>query len=466
MQIVSIIFTCLFLIILISYLLIASKRKTLKNVFCLVTNVITFIMTFLFTKLTITLAGNKVVPFFSDLIKEIIDINQEEWVNDSSIELITKFISTIIIGLISFFFIFIILYIINHLLKRLVFKLVKKVPYSKYESPKPDNKLVNVGISLVSFIIISFAFLYPLGTFVKITDVSTKATNYNVSGLKPVLSNPVIKLYSNGLSETIFNNVTKIKDYDNKIKNTNELTSLTTIVLTLSQMEDSDNLNDQFNIIKESFTNTYIAPAFVSEVCANAANRWKDNKSFMGNTIEIPEDSSKDIYLDLLDIVSKWDRDSLVNDIDTIFELSDILDKYNISEIEDSDEFIKAFTDDDFTEDLFLCLFRNEDFKSILSSFMNYGIKSSLSSYNIDLDVNYVETAAIMELSDEEIKNEAQIFSLTVRQLVKLNEAKGQTLTKEEYLEIANNLSKIHKSKILSDSVYTLMNKLLATAAK
>ena len=108
MQIVSIIFTCLFLIILISYLLIASKRKTLKNIFCLVTNVITFIMTFLFTKLTITLAGNKVVPFLSDLIKEAIDVNQEEWVNDSSIELITKFISTIIIGLISFFFIFII----------------------------------------------------------------------------------------------------------------------------------------------------------------------------------------------------------------------------------------------------------------------------------------------------------------------------------------------------------------------
>ena len=466
MQTLSIIFTIIFLIILIAYLFIASHRKTLKNIFCLITNIITFIMTILITKLTISLAGSKIIPTLSEMIKEVLNINQDEWIHTDSIELITKFISTIIIGLISFFLIFIILYIINHLLKRLIFKLIKKVPYGEYESPKPDNKLVNVGISLVSFIVISFAFLYPLGTFVKITDVSTKATNYNVSILKPVLSNPVIKIYSNTISESIFNTVTKIKDYDNKIKNTDELTSLTTIVLSLSQMEDSDNINDQINVIKESFTNTYLAPAFVSEVCANAANSWKENKTFMGNTLDIPEDSSKDIYIDLLDIISKWDRDSLVNDIDTIFEFYDILDKHNILDIEDSDEFISSFTDDEFTEELFLCLFRNDDFKSILSSFMNYGIKSSLSNYDLNLDINYVETAAIMELSDEEIKNEAQIFSLTVRQLVKLNEAKGRELTKDEYLEIANNLSKIHKSKILSDSVYNLMNKLLASAAK
>ena len=466
MQTLSIIFTIIFLIILIAYLFIASHRKTLKNIFCLITNIITFIMTILITKLTISLAGSKIIPALSETIKEVLNINKDEWIHTDSIELITKFISTIIIGLISFFFIFIILYIINHLLKRLIFKLIKKVPYGEYESPKPDNKLVNVGISLVSFIVISFAFLYPLGTFIKITDVSTKATNYNISSLKPVLSNPVIKIYSNPISESIFNTVTKIKDYDNKIKNTDELTSLTTIVLSLSQMEDSDNINDQINVIKESFTNTYLAPAFVSEVCANAANRWKENKTFMGNTLDIPEDSSKDIYIDLLDIISKWDRDSLVNDIDTIFEFYDILDKHNILDIEDSDEFISSFTDDEFTEELFLCLFRNDDFKSILSSFMNYGIKSSLSNYDLNLDINYVETAAIMELSDEEIKNEAQIFSLTVRQLVKLNEAKGRELTKDEYLEIANNLSKIHKSKILSDSVYNLMNKLLASAAK
>ena len=466
MQTLSIIFTIIFLIILIAYLFIASHRKTLKNIFCLITNIITFIMTILITKLTISLAGSKIIPTLSEMIKEVLNINQDEWIHTDSIELITKFISTIIIGLISFFLIFIILYIINHLLKRLIFKLIKKVPYGEYESPKPDNKLVNVGISLVSFIVISFAFLYPLGTFIKITDVSTKATNYNVSILKPVLSNPVIKIYSNTISESIFNTVTKIKDYDNKIKNTDELTSLTTIVLSLSQMEDSDNINDQINVIKESFTNTYLAPAFVSEVCANAANSWKENKTFMGNTLDIPEDSSKDIYIDLLDIISKWDRDSLVNDIDTIFEFYNILDKHNILDIEDSDEFISSFTDDEFTEELFLCLFRNDDFKSILSSFMNYGIKSSLSNYDLNLDINYVETAAIMELSDEEIKNEAQIFSLTVRQLVKLNEAKGRELTKDEYLEIANNLSKIHKSKILSDSVYNLMNKLLASAAK
>lgn len=465
MQTLSIIFTILFLVILIIYLFVASKRKTLKNIFCLITNIITFIMTFIFSKITISVVSDKTLTSISAFIKEILSINKEEWVKDTSIDLITKFISNIIIGLISFFFIFIILYIINHLLKRLVFKIAKKVSYSEYESPKPDNKLVNIGISLVSFIIISFAFLYPIGTFVKVIDVSTKSTNYNASSLKPVLNNPFIKIYSNGLSETIFNNVTKLKDYDNKIKNSEEIESLITITLAASQIENSSDFTKQASIIKESFTNTYIAPTFVSEICSNAANRWKDNKTFMGTSFDMPNDSSKEVYLDILDIISKWDRDSLVNDIDTIFNFYDILEKHDVQNIEDKNKLIEALSEDEFTEDIFLCLFRNEDFKSILSSFMNYGIKSSLSSYNISLDVNYIETASVMKLSDDEIKNEAHIFSLTVRQLVKLNAAKGKELSKKEYIEIANNLSEIHKSKILNNSIYTLMNKLLQDAA-
>ena len=102
MQTLSIIFTIIFLIILIAYLFIASHRKTLKNIFCLITNIITFIMTILITKLTISLAGSKIIPALSETIKEVLNINKDEWIHTDSIELITKFISTIIIGLISF----------------------------------------------------------------------------------------------------------------------------------------------------------------------------------------------------------------------------------------------------------------------------------------------------------------------------------------------------------------------------
>ena len=125
--------------------------------------------------------------------------------------------------------------------------------------------------------------------------------------------------------------------------------------------------------------------------------------------------------MDLLDIMSKWEREDLLKDIDTIFEFYNILNKYEVLKIENTKELINALTKEEFNEEIFLCLFHNEDFKSVLASFMNYGLRSILEQFDIDVDVEYVETAKIMKMSDEDIKNEARIFALTIKQLVDIS---------------------------------------------
>ena len=69
MQIFSIILTIIFLVILVTYLFVASKRKTLKNIFCLITNIIAFILTFIITKLVVTLLSNKIALSISSTVK-------------------------------------------------------------------------------------------------------------------------------------------------------------------------------------------------------------------------------------------------------------------------------------------------------------------------------------------------------------------------------------------------------------
>ena len=92
---------------------------------------------------------------------------------------------------------------------------------------------------------------------------------------------------------------------------------------------------------------------------------------------------------------------------------------------------------------------------------MNYGLRSILEQFDIDVDVEYVETAKIMKMSDEDIKNEARIFALTIKQLVDISEAIGENISKEDYNKIVSNLNEIKDSELLNSSLYKLINRLL-----
>ena len=330
-SLISILLSIIFLIILGIDLFMATKRKTLKNIYSLGANIIALVLTFIITKVILS----KIVGKLSTMLLNKV-IVLDEWTKTEAITNFSQFIITIAISIFIFYAVYIILYFIIHLLKRLVFKIINKESYKKYESKNEDNKVINVLISLASFMIITFAFLFPWGAFTSVINYSVKTTNYAIpSELKPILNNPILKVYASMGSEAFFNKITYFKNDDN-IKNSQELKGMTTIAFAFLQVEQNPQIAENAKIIKDQLSSTYLIPEFISEVCSNAALRWKNGESFMGESLEIPNDNSKALVIELLNILSKWEKENLINDIDTMYNVYVILEDKDTN-LSDSD---------------------------------------------------------------------------------------------------------------------------------
>lgn len=458
MEIISIILTIVFITVLSIYLLISYKRDTLKHIWSLITNIVIFIESFLVTRLLVNILGTKVSALFSSFIKTMLNIKEEEWLKNSSIDGFTNFLAIIMIGVGCFFLVFLVIYVLNHGIKRIIFKVIKNEKYSKYVS-NFNNKIVNLLVGLGSFAIISFALLYPLGTMMHIVDKAAQEANYSLPKYVTVaINNPISKIYSNNLSVAFFNGITKLQNDSNNIQNSLELKGMSVMILSFLNISEGGDAPSNIESIKMELSNTSLVPNFISELCSNAATRWKDNQSFMGVSISLPTDQSRDLYIALLDIISNWERDNLINDINTIFELYQIFNDNDILITDNDDALVEAIANDEFTEDVFLCLFHNDDFKMALVTFMNYGINVIFEEININTNnTQYININNLNDMTDEDIKKEAYIFSLTVRQIMEINSLKGQQLTLNDYNRIINNLNEILNSRLLNNVLYNVI---------
>lgn len=461
MEMAIYVFDIVFIVCFLIFLFIYLKRNTLKNIWCAVTNIFTFGESYLLTKIFSFICGSKIAKVFEYVLNKSLNI-EEEWSKTNSIDDFINFTSTILINVILFILIFVVLYFINHLIKRMIFKKVYSEKYSLYTSKK-NNILVSCCALIVSFLVITFSFLYPFGAFVDIIHTSANYAGYAFSEKEEkVVGNEILKVYSYIGSKTFFDSVTYFNANDGKVKNSKEMEGLLTISYAIINISKEKDVISNTNKIKESLTNTYLIPSLISEVCSNAALRFKNNQSFMGMNLKIPNNASKEFYIELLDVVSKWNKESLIKNIDTIFELYEILYSNNILQITKVDDLINVISKDEFNERLFLCLFKNDDLKTLLPKFVNYGISSVFDKLNIKTDSkNYLKVDDINSLTEDDIKNEAKIFSLIVRQVVKIGEYNGKDIPKDDFVEILNNLSEIQNSKIFNNLIYNTLLELL-----
>lgn len=459
MRMVIACFNVIFIASLFLCIYIYGKRHTLKNVWSLITNIITFVETFLLTKLFSLLIGPSISGILENVVNKSLKV-QEEWTTSNSINDFISFGSTIVINVLIFLLIFLILYLLNQLLiKKVIFKKVHKAKYSHYAPKNKDNKVVNVLCGVVTFVVISFALLYPFGALVNSGNISADKVEYKFNkDERALFDNKILKLYSHIGSKSFFNNITYFKATNEEVKNSDEVEGLLVITYALVNISKEEDVTKNVNEIKESLTDTYLIPTLISELCSNAATRFKNNESFLGMTLKIPNDASKEFYIDLLEIVSKWDKTSLIENINTIFDLYDILYNNHILQAENTDDLINAISKDDFNEDLFLCLFTNKDLKILLPKFMNYGISSLFDSLNIKTtNKEFIDIKDFNNLTEDDIKNEARIFSLIVRQFIEIDSYKGKEIPKEEFTKILNNLAEIKNSKILSNVIYNTL---------
>ncbi len=447
-MLISFLLTVVFFIILIIYLINKSKTPTLKNIYTLLTNIITLLESFFLTKLLVKLTSKNIIITLSNKIKEILKITESEWIDLSIIDKVSSFLIITIISIILFILVFLIIYIINHILKRIIFKLLQKESYSTYENK--SNIIINLLLSITSFTIISFAIFYPFGSISKILSNGINKVNYEVPKIiKTFNNNPVIKLHANNISLNFFNNITKTEE----IKTSNEIEGLISIILVTKDINDGNNTKKNYEVIKSELEDTYLMASFLTEISRSAAYNFKQNKPFMGIELELPSDNRKEIYITSLEVISTWKKENLINDIKTVFEVYEILYNYNLIKEHTSEDLLNTLQNEDFTKELFLSLFKNDDFKKILPSIMNFGLNEILDNLHLESSNTYINTVDLNSLTEEEIIKEAKVFSLLITETNNIKENKFN-------IEDLDKLKEIRNSKLLNDLLYNLLLRL------
>lgn len=446
MVLASTIFTIVFIIIFLLYLVVTCRKSVGNNFLILGVNILSFLEAFLLAKGILRLVENSTVKVLSTYLRKSLNITKDEWIKDTSLNEVMKFLAYIILGIIIFIVLFMLLKILNYFLKKVVLKIfAPKKKKKKVELAKNNLLVANIFIGSLSFIIISFAFLFPLASVNNIYKEAIKKTTYKTNAsVKAIANNPILNIYSNNITVTFFDNLT---DLSNKkiARNSDELKGMTTMAFALLDLENNNISKENVKLIKENLVDTYLMADFISEVCSNAALRWKNGQSFMGKTLNIPENNTKTIYMNLLDIISKWERKDVVNDITTIFEVYELFNRNAIKKIDDIEPLIDAFSQDEFCEELFLTLFHNDDFKSLLPIFMNFAINTGIEKANLNMATNieYINLDDINKMNDKAIKKEAKIFSLVIRQIKIITKLNIYDLSLSDVSEILSNLKEI-----------------------
>ena len=314
------IITLIFIILLIITLINYYKKSTKTNTTALITNIITFLEAFIITKLITNIFGNNIVNKITSLLKSTLKISKEEYKNITFLDDSIKFITLVLMSLIIYYILYLITYIINHII----------ITIKNKKNIEEQNKIINIVLGLLSFITISFSILFPISGISKIYNTSLNEINYSSPKLtNKITSSPIIKAYENTISIKLFDKLTEYNDFK-KIKTSRELQGLTTIIYVINDIQTENN-KKHFEKIKEELENTYLLSNLITEISKNAATNWKNNKPFLGETLKIPTDNRKMIYIKSLEIISNWKRENLINDISTVFEVYEILEKNDLT---------------------------------------------------------------------------------------------------------------------------------------
>ncbi len=462
MNIISIVFTIIFILLFAIYIRFALKRDTKKNIFSIISNAISFIVSFIITRISIIFISEPISKLFKKFIEGVFDIRSEYFIKDTAINEFSKFLTTIIIGIIIFILVYLIILLINNAIKKFIFHKIIGEKYKEYKS-KNNNIYINLILGVFSFLITSFAFLFPFGAISNIAGKVEKTCNYKMpENMSSIIKNPIIKAYSLVGSRPFFDTLTEIENNKNNIKNSKEFESIFTISCSTLQIYEGNNVDKNVNIIEDSLSKNYLTSSLISELVSNVAYNLKNGNDIMNTGIIIPKDNSEQLVVGVLDILSKWERQNLIEDVDTVLNIYDMLKSRDINSIDDLDKLLNSLADEQFNEELFLELFENDDFKNMIPVVMKFGIDSALNSLDIKTNTEYIASIDFSTMSEEDVKNEAKIFSAIFKQILQIENKGLNNLTTDDLITIITNIKGIKTSKIFNDMLYNLIYQLVS----
>ena len=242
-------------------------------------------------------------------------------------------------------------------------------------------------------------------------------------------------------------------DNENDIKTSNEVKYAVNVYVAAAKMAKSENVkNTNIELFRKNFKESYFLPTVIAEVGSTAAEQWKNGDEFLGERIEIPEGREGELAIKFLDILSRWNKKVVVNDVNTLIDIFKIVKDYGSEKFEDDDGLLYALADEEFTEDLFVALYGNKDFASMIPAVFEYGLETALDTANIEMKEDYVSNIDVSKMSKSDIRREGKIVSDIVKTAldIKDNSINGK-FSEKDIEKMVDTVSQLKDSKVLGD---------------
>lgn len=442
-----IIFTIVYFTALGMCVFFAWKRPWVNSLMSAVAAAVSFGEAYLLTRLFISEFGGTLSDALKEAFLELLNMESAYTIRDTATLKTASFAVTILLGLAAFLVLFLILWIINSFIKKMLAAMLFKNGRSDAD-PTVLRRLLSVAGGLVSFGVVSFALMYPLGAVSNIVNSAADICGYEPKA--SIITNPVSKLYGVA-GRDYFDALTKIDSAEDLV-NSDEAQYGAEVVISVMQISQGEAEDSAVRIAK-SLRSSYILTDLISEVVANASNTWMNGREFLYMEPEMPKGREGELINGIFEMLSQWRRENLVQDIDTSIYVYDLLRRYDIMAAGDGEELLEALSQEEFVEELFLELSRNEDFIEMIPQVMRFGLSSSADALKIEMKNEYIVEFDARGLSEDEWRKEAEAFSTLLRRMSILSRG-GQKIDIEGLL---NDLYALRESKLLSNILLNLL---------
>lgn len=434
----------IFCIVALCMIFVGINRGFIKSGISLIVNILNFIISFAITRLIINSLSIKVGKI---IVNSLVAKYGDDLEKFNTMTEFIKFASSIAIGVVVFYIIYLLLHIILSILKHFLF-------YQKTDSVKLKmnpilEKALTIVVTLASVSLTFMVLFTPFGII-----YTTAAT------FVPDLSATKVPFVSN----TYFDKLTEMPDNKNDVKATKEIDYTLQVAGAIAKIGlDEEDTNKTVKEFKRNFSKSHFLPTVISEVGSTAAKQWKNGESYFDFEFEIPEGREGELTLKVLTILEDWNKKVVIDDVSTLVEIYALIDDYGTEKFHEDDGLLIALTDEIFMEELFVKLYRNDDFADLIPAVLEYGIYSAFDAAEMEVNEKDIPSFDVKGLSEEEIREEARIVSGIIRTTLEISkQVENSGVTEEDVETIVNELSKLKDNEELNTTVNDLVNQLEA----
>lgn len=431
----------------------AVKRHWLKSCLSAAAAVLPIPAAYYLAKKFVAAFGASLSDALKEGFLELLNLRSDVMLREKAMLNVSAYAVNALLGIAAFLLCFFLLWALCSFVKRLIFVLAAKRSYSEYDTPK-KLPVLSAAFSLVSFAAVSFAVLFPLGAASDIAASAAKTCGYRLPA--SIISNPIGRLY--GIAgRGFFDNLTEIEGVTEFV-NSDEAERGTEIYISLRKVaEGADADGESIGRISESLKSSYLMTDLMSELVANAANSWKNGRRYMNVTPKIPDGRSGELVKDTLEILSGWERENLVSDIDTAINVYKLLRRRGITRLDDGAALFEALSKEDFDKELFTELSQNGDFIAVIPKVLHFGIGTAVDAMEMEMNDDYIVELDASSLSREDWLKEASAFSVLIARMRTMSENRDDPDT----LGLLKDLYSLRGSKLIGNVLINLLIQIL-----